>query len=903
MIVEGGAGLGKTRLLDECASIATSLSFRVGRGAAEPGRAVLGMEALLDALFEGADPLIPRGALSDAHASREQRFWLLQDIQALIEEAALKGPLLICLDDLHWAGSACAVAMRQLPRNLAALPVCWVLAFRPNQGVLSVQDAKHLLLEAGAELICLEPLERKAVAQVAADILGADPDDQLLQTAKRVHGNPFFLVEFFRGLQDEQLVAVEAGRARLLRDVVPHRVSDGIQDRLARISPAAHRVATLASALGRRFSVHDLAVMTGMPLADLLEPIGELVQAGLFTENEERLTFVHDLLREGVRASLPSPVRRALDRQAADVVLARGALPVEVARQLADSADPGDEVAISTLSQAADALGVTDPAASAELAERALELAPAEHPLRAQLVSRRALSLFAAGLGEQGKRFADTALRQTLPAAEEARVRLSISAMFDLAADVRAENARTALAMPDLPADLRALLWASLFHNLTVAGRTEEAQRLAQRAREAVDAGTTPTASFMLVLAESAVEFQLAHFQRSLELCLLAERGRPKDQEDARGRLAHSYRSWILTALDRFDEAMQVANDGVASAQRDRQNWALHVFETWKGRQLLQMGHLLDAAVALEGRFPVAEAHSIVGVLDAASVVALGELKIHVGDDAGAREVGDIARVMLTARVPVVQSHAAWYLALHAMSVGDATKAHDWLCSRGQQERLEIFPVFPLETADVPQLVRIAVAADDSELAERSVAAAETRAKLNPGVRSLQATPAHARGLWSQSIENLETAVSLFDDSLRPLALASALEDLGRLQVTRGAVEAGVSALDRTLAIHVQAGAAWDAARIRRRLRKLGVRRRMGTSDRPTGGWAALTTAEQAVARLAAEDNTNRQIAEKLFISPHTVNTHLRHVFEKLGINSRVALTRVAGEIASNAVR
>jgi len=903
MVVEGGAGLGKTSLLDECTAMASGMTFRIGRGSAEPGRVGLGMEALLDALFEGSDPLIPRGALSDTHRSPEERFWLLQDIEALIEEAALKNPLVICLDDLHWAGSACAVAMRQLPQHLAALPVCWLMAFRPNQGVPAVQDAKTVLLEAGADLIRLGPLERWAVAQLAADILGAEPDDELLRTAEQVHGNPFFLVEFFRGLEDDQLVTIEAGRARIQRDVIPRRVSDSIQDRIARFAPASQRVATVASALGRRFSLHELAGMTRLQLPDLLEPVRELVEADMFIESEGRLAFIHELLREAVRGSLPIAVRRALDREAADVLLGRGALPNEVALQLADSADPGDELAISTLLQAADALGITDPAASADLAERALNLAPDGHPLRAPLVVRRALSLFAAGLGDQGRRFADVALRQTLPAVEEARVRLSISAMFDLSADVRAENARTALAMPDLPADLHALLWASLFHNLAVAGRTGEALSLAPRAREAVEAGKDPTASFMFVLAESAVEFQLSHFLQSLERCLLTERGRPKGQEDARGRLAHSYRSWILAALDRFDEAMQVANDGVARAQRDRQNWALHVFETWKGRQWLQMGELGDAAVALEGRFAVSEASKIVGVLDAASVVALGKLKVHVGDSAGALEVAEMAKVMLTATVPIVQSHAAWYLALHAMSLGDASKAHSWLCSRGQRERLSIFPVFPIETADVPQLVRIAVAADDGELAESTVVAAQARATLNPGVRSLGATAAHARGLWQHSAPELETAASLFDDGLRPLALASALEDLGRVQAEAGAVDAGVAALDRALAINVQAGAAWDAARVRGRLRKLGIRRRLGTAERPTDGWAALTTAEQAVARLAADDNTNRQIAEKLFISPHTVNTHLRHVFEKLGINSRVALTRVAEGIASKPTR
>jgi predicted ATPase len=276
VVVEGSAGLGKTRLLDECISVAGELSFRVGRGAAEPGR-VIELGALFDALFEGEPPLADRRALNDVHASSEFLFWLLQDVQSLIEEAALRDPVLICLDDLHWGGTGLALAVRQLPLRLASLPVAWVMASRPGQGLPEMREAKAELIESGAELIRLRPLNREAVAQVAADVLGVEADTELLQKADRVQGNPFLLAEFFRGLQDDLLVSFNSGRATLVEDRLPHRVSDSMRGRLARLSPACARAATFASGLGRRFTVHDLAALTGMSLAELIDPVNELV--------------------------------------------------------------------------------------------------------------------------------------------------------------------------------------------------------------------------------------------------------------------------------------------------------------------------------------------------------------------------------------------------------------------------------------------------------------------------------------------------------------------------------------------------------------------------------------------------------------------------------------------------
>jgi len=898
VVVEGSAGLGKTRLLDECVSMAQELSFLVGRGAAEPGRAIE-LGALFDALFKGEPPLADRRALNDGHASSEFLFWLLQDVQSLIEEAALKDPVLICLDDLHWGGTSLSFAMRHLPQSLSSLPVAWVMAFRPDQGLHQMQLATIELIESGAELIRLGPLDRTAVAQVATDVLGAEADEELLQKAERVQGNPFLLVEFFRGLQDDRLVSVDSGRATLVEDRLPHRVSDSMRRRLARMSPASERAATFASGLGRRFSVHDLAAMTDMSVIDLIASVNELVQAEILADDGGHLAFRHDIIREAVRGSLLSSVRGAIDRRAAEVLLARGALPVEVATQLVASADPGDDVAIDTALKATRVLGASDPAAAAELADKALDLTPLQHPLRGPLVAQRVVSLFAAGLAEEGRQFADSALRQALPAEEEARVRASVASMFDLSPEVRAENARAGLALPSLPTDLRAELWAALYHSLSVAGRLQEALEVEPSARDAAYASTSEVCRFSFELPQSGLAYQLLDFGRSLEILLTAERRDLAGRGDAQARLAHVLRCWILAAVDRYEDALHAIDAGVIAAQRDRQNWALRVFETTRGRQMLQMGRFADAAIALEGRFSRAEAHLVAGALHAPSVVSLGLLKIHTADEAGALEVAEIAKIMLQARAPCVRHHAMWYLALLALSQGDPMRAHGWLSSSGHEERLSMFPLFPHEVAYDAERVRIAAAVGDEELADRAISLAERRASRNPDIPSCAAAAAHARGIWSDSAEDLERAVSFYRGGPRLLAFASALEDLGRLLAQRGDNAAAIAALDESLSVSARAGAAWDAARVRGRLRRLGVRRRPSKVDRPKTGWDALTETESVVVNLAAHGCTNREIADKLFISPHTVDSHLRHVFEKLGVNSRVHLTRlVAGRSA-----
>jgi DNA-binding CsgD family transcriptional regulator len=162
---------------------------------------------------------------------------------------------------------------------------------------------------------------------------------------------------------------------------------------------------------------------------------------------------------------------------------------------------------------------------------------------------------------------------------------------------------------------------------------------------------------------------------------------------------------------------------------------------------------------------------------------------------------------------------------------------------------------------------------------------AETRHHHNPDIPIYAATALHARALVDGDAGLLARAVELYQDIPRPLALAGALEDTGT-----------IPHLDTALRLYEQAEAERDAVRVRDRLKGMGERRSRAVSSRPTEGWGSLTASELQIVRLVAGGATNKQVADQLFLSPHTVSTHLWHAFTKLGISSRVELTRLVLE-------
>jgi predicted ATPase len=409
VIVEGPAGMGKSRLLAEVAAIARRLGIRVGSGAADPSETMVELAALLAVLFDGAEPLLDPDELGTLHAQPEQRFWLLRDLQQLLERSALESPLLVSIDDAQWADGGTVAAIRTLPMRLMGLPIAWVIALRPPREATPLVYALEQLMQEGARTIELGPLDDEAVVQLATDMLDAQPDQSILKQLAEIDGSPFLVVETLLGLQEEGRIREVDGRAELTDGQLPRRVHQKMRERLGRLSDEASEAVTVAASLGRTFTFDELARTLGRPASELLAPVEELLEANLFVERAENLAFWHDITREAVRASVPVTARRALDRQAAGVLLEAGALPVEVAVQLAASAEIGDEVAISTLLEAAKTLATTDPGTAAQFGQRAIEIAPVHHPRRGEIVATTAIALHVAGNSEEAIAFADRA--------------------------------------------------------------------------------------------------------------------------------------------------------------------------------------------------------------------------------------------------------------------------------------------------------------------------------------------------------------------------------------------------------------------------------------------------------------------------------------------------------------
>ncbi|MFI6737462.1 ATP-binding protein [Nonomuraea sp. NPDC050451] len=841
VVVEGPAGIGKSRLLEEAARRARARGTAVALGRATELDRVAPLSTLLRPLASDGGPL--------GTGFGGGGFRLIERVGEAVERFTRSRPLAIVLDDVQWADELTCLALRQLVPGLAGSPVVWLLGRRP----LPEQEAVDRLIEEGATRMPLPPLGPEEAAELSARLIGAEPGPSVLELVRGSGGNPFLLEEVLTGLRAEGRISVRGGVAEVVAGgadpvmgtvELPAGFVAAVERRLRDLSAEARRLLEAASVLRRPFSVHEAAGVLGVTAGALFGRVQEAVGAGALVGEGDRLAFRHDLIREAVYGGLGAPIRTALHREAASVLRAEGRPPAELAEHLRHGARRGDAAAIRELRAAAEEMTAAAPSAAADLMLRALELA---HPRDtgpeiaedAGLMAGAVRLLASAGRLGEARELADS-LGVPLAAAEEAGVALGLAEALKHAGDDRGVIRRTGrvLGRSGVPGRERARLLAVRAHALMMTGEIDAAEEAAAGAvaeGEVFAQVVGLQARSTVALFRGDLDGALRHAERSVELA-----------DAAGGEAAHRHpRLWLgaaMAALDRFEEAEGLYAVVEREAGRLGTAWALPLLHRFRAELLLAWGRLDDAAAEAEAGLRVAGQLSAMALAPALLGV-LGHVALLRDETEAAREHLDRGRELAGKGPGLVFEELRWRRDLLDEATGQAAP------SGGP-------PGGPSYGGALAYLiVQEPWTAARWRGDPRVLACARDLARRNPGVTSLAAGLAHAEG-------RLEEAIELYRNAPRPLGLAGALEEAGR----------------REEALEVYRACGTATGRVRR-----------GATGR---GWAALTDSELRVVRLVAQGMTNREAAAALFLSPHTVDSHLRHAFAKLGVNSRVELTR-----------
>ena len=884
VLVEGEPGIGKSRLLHEATDEAAGQGFSLAAGAADQLGRVIPFFALRTAL---RDPFARLAADGEDQISQ---------IRGHLEQRASTAPVLMCLDDLQWAGPATLAALRILPRELKRYPVAWILA----RSCTPEEDTEHLfgLLEKeGATRITLSPLSDDVVAALLANAFGAQLDEALLALADGAAGNPSLLTELIRGLRDESTVQVTDGRAVLVSAQLPRQMHGVAQQRFERLSKQARHFVATATVLSPSFRLEDAAEMLGETPTALLPTVDEAMDAGIITAAENAFSFRHPVLRRAVGELIPQPARNALHSQYAEILLSRGESAALAAGHLLQAAHSGYPASLANLDKAAAETLDQVPQTAADLALRAFELTSPADPGALSRAVAAAEALTAAGRLDQAAGIARDTLAKPLPPVSEARLRCALSSVLcarGQASEAHAE-AKMVLGQPQLPDDLRDRALTAQLQAL--AGLRDELGGSVADAILAAPGQHDRRAVAAALVTRAVMAWDEGQIGDGLEFLRDAARRDGGISQDARQVQPLLALAAALIDLRQLEEAENILQ--AVDSQTLHGIPAQAALSILRARIHLANGQLADAGAQGQTALSTAQTHGAHGYASTAHCV-LGVIALRGGDIAAA--AGPIA-----SRPAGMRHFPDWCARTEAaMAEAQISEARDGPAAAIGHIR-RVYADLPAHRGLLlgdPTLaagvVRTALAAGDDELAAIAARAAEAIACDNPGYPAITAAAAHSLGLIGQDPERLAKAAAQHTD---PWAKASTAEDLGVLHARQSHRDQAIHHL--TLAIHGYqlTGAAADTARVRRRLRELGVRRRHWTqsADRPVIGWQSLTATERAASELVAQGLNNKQIADRMYISVHTVAFHMRQIFRKLDIGSRLELARIVMQLAQQA--
>lgn len=925
--VSGEAGIGKTALLAELCRLADERGMLALRGAAaqyEPG---LPFGAVVEALDDYAQAIPDAQLESLGHSqlaelaqvlpslerlqpgrptgAQDERYRSHLAVRALLELLAEGRPVVLALDDLHWADEATIELVSNLVRRPPRAPVALVLSHRTGQ----LPDRLAAALETGAQDpppvgISLGPLDEDA----ARALLGERADTAARAELLRLSGgNPFYLEELSRagtpaseGAEDRPWIAASGDPSGA---AVPAPIAAALARELGALPAEVREVAQGAAVAGHVFTPELASEAAGAASEPTLAALDALLERDLIrpTQVPRRFRFRHPIVHGAVYEATSPGWRLAAHGRVAEALRRREAPALERAPHVEASAVPGDAAAVALLTEAGNSAALRAPAVAAHWFGAALRLLPdGDREAKLGLMVAQAQALGYAGRLEQARKVLDEVMIELGPDEHAIRGRVAAgAARIDQLLGRHAEALEllsSALAgIPDQAGpeatELKVQLAGACFFNGDFEGLRDwvgqalaEATERGDKATRAAATGSLGAAEYMTGDADAA-RARLDEAERLL--------GDLDDQAVAARLHSLVWHGMTEVYLERFDRAEAVFARGIAVARSTGHGHVTTLNRIGQGQLRLWRGRLDEARELLDS---AAEAAMLTGNDQFLSWALWGGCRAAIlsGDVPEAVRLGERSVDAGGEEPDPVSALAGCYLAEARLEAGEPPAACRELLIRsvGGEEIPLVERGFRAHVQEL--LTRIELAAGDPDRAAHWAGRAEESAQgmeiagRDAEARRATAAVALAREEHEAAAGAAREAVELFDGVGLPIDAARARILLGRALAPedRGAaIEQLRSARDSLESV----GAARYRDQAAQELRRLGERVARPKRGRAQmgSGVASLSGREEEVAGLVAEGRTNKQIAAELFLSEKTIEKHLARIFDKLEVTGR----------------
>ena len=826
------------------------------------------------------DP-VPMGSFGQvAGPAMHGLYWLAVNL-------AEGAPLLLCVDDAHWADTPSLCWLHYLTRRLEGLRIAVILASRPGEPGSNEELLGAIAAEPLSRVVRLAPLTRSGSEALVRRALGLEADREFCAACHAVTGgNPFLLRELTQTLA-QQGVDPTAPSAALVRELVPDAVAGSLAVRMARLPPAAVTLARAVAIFGSDVSLREAAGLAGLPqpeaarAADALAAIA-MLEAGL------PLNFVHPLVRAAVYAGLQAGERALWHARAARVLAEAGAPSERVAAQLLRAEPEGDTWVVTRLREAAaDAMAHADPGAAIAYLRRAFVEPVPRHERTALLRELLRASILAAdptvadelGVDLLAELVVDPETLQT--SADDLAMALWYTGRTQEALSVLDRALSAAMARGDHDGALRIEVRRIA---LSLVPPTEALRRL-----KVFDGQVAPDS-----FAGGVVDASLAWYGSltGWSASRTSERGR-RAFSDERLIRALQHDEFVLTTqvlgllyTDELDLGERIIERILAEGRAGGAASAVSSGSYLSAYLAHLRGDLLRAEADARAAVAATEAVGVIARLPPLTAL-LVEVLVERGQAAAA--AGELSAAGMEGDIPDHWWFAAvlWSRGYLRLADGRTREGIDDLLEFGRRcERDGLVPtVFrPWASHAAPLLAQVDAQDTARRLAERELEQARawgTARAIGQALRGLGLVIGGQGGieLLRQSVHTLASSPARLEHARALIDLGAALRRLNRRAAAREPLRHGLDLSHRC-------GATALAARANKELRATGAKPRKVVVT----GLDALTASEHRIAEMAATGLSNREIAQALFVTVKTVETHLRHTYQKLDIASRAEL-------------